>query len=134
MDRSPVTDPPAAGPRDPIRVLYADDDEPMRGLVRESLEELGMSVELATDGRQARHLASTTSPDVIVTDLRMPYGGLDYVARLREAAPGIPVIVVTAFGDASLRSDAAELGVVSTLAKPVRMRELAEAVRQAAHR
>jgi CheY-like chemotaxis protein len=104
----------------------------MRGLVRESLEDCGMSVELATDGRQAQDLAVATSPDVIVTDLRMPDGGVDYVARLREAAPGIPVIVVTAFGDASVRSRAAELGVVSMFAKPVRMRELAQAVRQAA--
>jgi CheY-like chemotaxis protein len=114
-----------------IRVLYADDDESMRGLVQDALADVGMTVVLASDGREATELAVATSPDVIVTDLRMPDGGLEYVARLRREVPGIPVILVTAFGAAGVRMCAAELGVSALLSKPVPMRELADAVRRA---
>ena len=58
----------------------------------------------------------------------MPAGGMGYVSRLRQFAPEVPIILMTAFGDAQTKADALALGVAAYFDKPVRISELKNAI------
>src|SRR5260370_29087469 len=62
------------------RVLIADDDESMRRMLAESLEQEGYQVQQAADGRQALETASSFLPDLVLLDVKMPA-----IARLQPA-------------------------------------------------
>ena len=111
-------------------LLVVEDDREMRSLLCDELWDLGLQIKEASDGHEALQLALDCQPDLILTDLRMPAGGLDYVARLRDVAPSCPIILMTAFGDAKTRAQAQQSGVAAYFDKPVRMHELKAAIRQ----
>lgn len=67
-------------------------------------------------------------PDLILTDLRMPAGGADYISRLRTIAPRCPIVVMTAFGDAATRISVQKAGADAYFDKPVRIAELKQCV------
>ena len=69
-------------------VLIAEDDLEMRSLLCDELYDLGVSIREAVDGDEALRSVLDDCPSLILTDLRMPAGGLDYIARLRTFAPG----------------------------------------------
>jgi DNA-binding NarL/FixJ family response regulator len=60
----------------------------------------------------------------------MPAGGLDYIARLRTFAPGVPLVLITSFGDPKTKSAALAMGVEAYFDKPVRLSELKEAIQR----
>jgi len=112
----------------PVSVLLADDDLAMRSLINDELQEEGYSVFQVADGHEALDCVDERSPDLILTDLRMPHGGLDLVARFRARAPETPIILMTAFGDATTEARAYEQGASAYFNKPVRMSDLKTAV------
>jgi CheY-like chemotaxis protein len=63
-------------------------------------------------------------PDLILTDLRMPAGGAEYISRLRKVAPHCPIVVMTAFGDPALQAEVRRAGANAYFDKPVRISEL----------
>lgn len=83
------------------KILYADDDEKSRILVRKILESEGFVVSEAADGLEAVQKASSEMPDLILMDILMPVmDGFDALDRIREA-PGladVPAIAITARG------------------------------------
>jgi DNA-binding response OmpR family regulator len=109
-------------------VLLADDDVAMRSLILDELQEEGYSVFQVADGHDALDYVDDCSPDLILTDLRMPHGGLDLVARFRARAPETPIILMTAFGDATTEATAYEKGASAYFNKPVRMGDLKSAI------
>ena len=109
-------------------ILVADDDPAMRSLVSDELKEEGYRIIQVSDGLEVLRCLSDVSPDLIITDLRMPHGGLDVVARIKEVVPKTPVILMTAFGDKETESLAYKWGASAYFNKPVRMGELKEAV------
>jgi CheY-like chemotaxis protein len=111
-------------------VLIAEDDWEMRSLLCDELYDLGVSIREAADGDEALRSVLDSLPSVIITDLRMPAGGMDYIARLRTFAPGVPLVLVTSFGDHQTKADALALGVEVYFDKPVRLSELKGAVRR----
>ena len=60
----------------------------------------------------------------------MPAGGLDYVRRLLSLVPRCPIILMTAFGEATTRTEAMQWGVAAYFDKPVRMAEVKGAVQR----
>jgi CheY-like chemotaxis protein len=116
--------------RKPAVVLIAEDDREMRSLLSDELFELGVSIREAADGDEALQSVLEARPTLILTDLRMPAGGLDYIARLRTFAPGVPLVLITSFGDQQTKANALALGVEAYFDKPVRISELKEAVRR----
>jgi DNA-binding response OmpR family regulator len=123
------------------RVILADDDETLRGLIAGVLRADGLEVIEAADGRQLldafeRHLLSGAGGSdavVIVADIQMPsLSGLDVLAILRCAAIPTRVILLTAFGDAETHAEARELGVSGVFDKPVDLDDLRAAVHAAA--
>ncbi len=125
-----------ADPARPFRVLLAEDDAEMRGVVAEALRGDGHDViELSDGGRLlvdiARRLQAgrtEDSIDLLLSDIRMPVcTGLQILAALRDAHWHIPVILMTAFGDEATRKHAETLQAV-LFDKPFDMDDLRTAV------
>jgi len=116
--------------RKPVVLLIAEDDQEMRSLLCDEFWDLGVSIREAADGDEALRSVLDTRPTLILTDLRMPAGGLDYISRLRTFAPGVPIVLLTSFGDSKTRADALAIGVEAYFDKPVRLSELKGAVRR----
>lgn len=111
-------------------LLIVEDDREMRSLLCDELKDLQYRIIEAGDGNEAVERVRETNPSLILTDLRMPGGGLGYVGRLRMAAPTCPIILMTAFGDPSVRESARRFGISAYLDKPVRMAELRASIKQ----
>ncbi len=118
-------------------ILLADDDLEMRQLLALVLRGDGYDVQEVADGRElverlARSLdAGSPEPsyDLLIADLRMPgYGGLDVLSALSCLGSGLPVIMMTAFGDQRTRRTAAALGAIATFDKPFDLNDLRTAV------
>lgn len=60
----------------------------------------------------------------------MPAGGDDYISRLRTVAPSCPIVVITAFGDATLKAQVVKAGANAYFDKPVRLAELKNCVQE----
>lgn len=116
--------------REPTVVLIVEDDREMRSLLCDELYDLGLSILEAADGDEAFRLVLDARPSLILTDLRMPAGGLDYISRLRTFAPGVPMVLITSFGDPQTKADALAIGVEAYFDKPVRLSELRGAVQR----
>ncbi|WP_432980709.1 response regulator [Dactylosporangium sp. CA-233914] len=117
-----------------VRVLVAD-DEPLivAGIlaVLESAADLEV-VGVAGDGAQAVALAGRTAVDVALLDVRMPLlGGLDAMAALRAARPGVAIVVLTSFGDEASVLRALREGASGYVLKSCTPDELLRAVRSA---
>jgi two-component system cell cycle sensor histidine kinase/response regulator CckA len=129
---------PAADARDegdrPCRtsapiILLAEDEDLLRACARRGLESAGYSV-IAVDGGEAAVSAFAANPGVsaLVSDIRMP--GLDGVGlarRLREARPGLPVLLVSGYADGAERKALVGLDV-AFLPKPYRLADLTASV------
>ncbi|MGV1100398.1 PAS domain S-box protein [Thiovibrio sp. JS02] len=112
-------------------LLVVDDDAPMRDLLKEFLEETGYRVLLAESGEAAKKVAGREDFSLLLTDLLMPgTNGWELAQSLREAKPGLPVILMSGSSDKILLD--ADLGKqdVSFLHKPVSQRLLAMKVRE----
>jgi len=78
------------------RILIVDDDEDVRGLVRELLERAGHTVREAEDGREALKMLYDARPDLIVLDIAMPeLDGWSTLERIRDMTD-VPVLMLTA--------------------------------------
>ena len=115
-------------------ILVVDDEPDLLALLVDQVSSLGYDVVPARDGREGLRLAIDRAPDVILTDVIMPYmDGPEMLDRLRSR-PGtreIPVIAITALTDRRTRSRLTSVGVRSFLAKPYSMRDLAERIHDA---
>ena len=97
----------ATGPGAP-RVLLVDDNQGFRSELRLLLEDCGIQVVAeGENGQEALDLATRTEADVVLMDLRMPVmDGLQAARVLRERVPALPVIILSAYDDPALRSEA----------------------------
>lgn len=118
------------------RVILAEDDGDMRALLGRWLRAVGFVVLEAADGEALAALVDdylagrgdAALVDLLISDIRMPgASGLGVLGRLRERDPGLPVILVTAFGSRGVREEAERLGA-SLLSKPFRLSDLRERI------
>jgi len=122
--------PSAAGiacPEDRPAVLVAEDDPGLREAVTLTLETLGWQVVPASDGRQAWEMVQRYLPDLIVTDIQMPYmDGYDLLKRVRTdlRTAFIPVIFLTSRNRCEDRVKGYLLGGDDYIEKPFDHREL----------
>ena len=105
-------------------VLVVDDEEVMRAVVRELLEDDGCEVREAANGAEALAILDEEVPDVVVLDMRMPVMDGWAFARAYRARPGphAPIVCVTAARDA--HEWAEQIGAEGVVAKPFDLREL----------
>jgi diguanylate cyclase (GGDEF)-like protein len=108
------------------RVLVADDDADAREALAEVLQP-ECEVVTAADGAEALQIARDEHPDLVLMDLFMPkVDGLEALERMRSdpSTAEVPVIFVSARGEASVKARALDLGAVDYLQKPFSDREL----------
>ena len=106
------------------KVLIIDDDEKLRKLVKEYLEEYGFSVHAVPDGRFLMENLREQEPEVVLLDLMLPFrDGLELLREVR-AAGDTPVIMLTAKGEDSDRIVGLEMGADDYIPKPFNPREL----------
>ncbi len=113
------------------RVLMVDDEEALVwSLARQvGRERPDLAFEGLSDPEEALRRITTRPPDLLVTDVRMPkMSGLELLLAARRVAPQLPVIVVTAYGDADVRRSVARTPSVQYLEKPFATATLLEAI------
>lgn len=101
------------------RILIVDDEQTVRDVLAEYFVEQGYQVSKASNGIEALRGLGESRPDLVLLDVRMPgIDGIETLRRLRELAPGISVIMVTANDDVDLARDTLRLGALDYVAKP----------------
>lgn len=113
------------------RILIIEDDEEMRSLLKDLLEDEGYQADSANNGSEAFRKLAREHFDLVITDIRMPgLTGLDILPGIRRLQAGIPIIVITAFGSEEVHRRALERGATTYLEKPVHIHQLRELIHQ----
>jgi len=82
------------------RILVVDDEESIRLLYKEELEEEGFAVEVARDGFEALEQLPLFKPDLITLDIKMPgLNGIETLKRIRETERQVPIVMCSAYGE-----------------------------------
>jgi Response regulator with putative antiterminator output domain len=115
-----------------MRILIAEDETIIRLDLRDLLIRAGFDVcAEARDGEEAVALARSEQPDLAIMDVKMPkLDGIDAARRILEERP-IPIVMLTAYGQAEIVSRAVEAGVYGYLVKPFREQDLLPAIQSA---
>jgi two-component system chemotaxis response regulator CheY len=110
-------------------VLVVEDEEPIREVIRDVLEDSGYRVLAAANGAEALATMTSTRPDAVVLDLLMPVmHGWDFMETYFEKTGGeaIPIVVLSV--NSALPRSFNRFGVKDVIAKPFDVNELADAV------
>ena len=108
-----------------MSVLLVDDDAPFRMVTRRSLEDRGLKVYDAANGREAVAILGVANIDLVISDIRMPVmHGIELLQYIRSKIPGMPVMMMSGFADIIELNAAFELGMTSYLSKPFKIDEL----------
>ncbi|MBN1334955.1 MAG: sigma-54-dependent Fis family transcriptional regulator [Deltaproteobacteria bacterium] len=114
------------------RILVADDEVSIRKVLSAMLRRNGYEVVGVEDGAQAVRRLQEERFHLLVTDLRMPrMGGMELLAWCREHAPGVPVIILTAYGTVNSAVEALKLGAHDYVTKPFDQDDLKRVVGKA---
>jgi GAF domain-containing protein/class 3 adenylate cyclase len=114
------------------KLLIVDDNPDLRHYVAGILQQAGYHVWTARNGAEGFRLTQEHAPDLVVTDLMMPFvSGLEMIHQIRqeETLKGTPIILLTAKADEETRIEGVETGADAYLAKPFNDRELLAEVR-----
>ena len=114
-----------------IRILIIDDDIGFLDLLRISLSSAGYAVQVAEDAVTGGRALLAQTPDLIVSDVNMPFlDGFELLSLLRSDAStaSIPVILLSGRSDGDTMAKAVELGAADFLTKPVTRDQLLESV------
>lgn len=107
------------------RLLLVDDDPSVRRSLGETLSDEGFDVRTAESAEQALSGLKDPVPDVVLTDVRMPgLDGVELLELLRERAPDIDVILMTAYDDMPTVARAMREGAFDFLVKPLELNAL----------
>jgi DNA-binding response OmpR family regulator len=116
------------------RILIIDDDNQLRHMLCQVLEQAGYETVEARDGQEGLEHYRATPTDLIITDILMPgKEGLETIMELRRAVPGIKIIAISGggqTGNMTFLEVARYLGAQRALQKPFELRELLNAVRE----
>lgn len=109
---------------DAPHILVIDDDRRLRALLSRYLSDNGYRVTMAADAAEARRQIAGLAFDLLIVDLMMPgEDGLSLTRSLRERFD-VPIMILTAKGEAATRIEGLEIGADDYLSKPFEPREL----------
>ena len=137
----PASAAPAAAEPPPVerqpagtgRVLLADDEPDVRGVIRAMLETLGYEVVEAADGAEAVELFRQRAAeiDLVILDLVMPrLTGEAALAQIRRIAPGVPAILISGYDESGRIREIVAGGFGGFLQKPFRRQDLGKKARE----
>ncbi|MCA6449990.1 MAG: response regulator [Chitinophagaceae bacterium] len=115
-----------------MKILVAEDEAMLRKTIEMKLKKEGYEVIVTTDGRQAIEELEQANPDVIVTDIMMPYAsGLEVINFVRQKLNRkTPIIILSAMEQEKVVMEAFELGADDYITKPFSLNELAIRVKR----
>ena len=106
-------------------VLIVDDERNLARAMKAFLAEHGYESEVAGDAERALQLLPTLHPDVVFSDVRLPgMNGIEFLKRIKEFDPAIPVVIMTAFESIEGAVEAVKLGAFDYVKKPLDLEEL----------
>lgn len=116
------------------RVIVADDEEEIRrGLIKKvNWEAYGFEVAgEAENGADALELVEKLEPDLLVTDIRMPFlSGTELARQIREVRPSLQIVFLSGFDDFSYAQQAIQYNIIRYLLKPISSRQFEEELAQ----
>lgn len=111
-------------------ILVVEDDPGMRAVLRDVLTDEGFQVHEEPGPERVAAAVERIRPRAIVLDREMAgSNGIELLATLGRGYPGIPVLVITAFGGAAVRAEAIRAGAAGYLEKPFRIAMLLDTLR-----
>ena len=117
-----------------LKILLVDDEEQVRKIIAKKImwEKLGYElIGNVGNGREALELIEVNEPDVVLTDIRMPFmDGLELASRLKEEYPDIKVIIFSGFDEFEYAKQALKYNVIEYIRKPVNIEEMTEILRK----
>ncbi|MDB5251657.1 MAG: transcriptional regulator [Flaviaesturariibacter sp.] len=114
-----------------MRILVAEDEPVMLKTIEMRLRKDGHEVIALSNGRDALAALDTESPDLVITDIMMPYSsGLEVVGKVKQGLKKIPVIVLSSMGQENVVLEAFKLGADDFITKPFSPNELSMRVRR----
>jgi len=116
-----------------LEIWVIDDEESVRWVLEQALSQEGMDVRTFASADEFLRSLAANSPDVVVTDVRMPgMSGLELTERLVATHPEIPVLIITAHSDLDSAVAAYQSGAFEYLPKPFDIDDAIELVKRAA--
>ncbi len=117
------------GPAGKGNILVVDDEPQITRVLKTTLSSQGYGVRTASDGDEALQMLKEWTPDLVITDLRMPnLGGLELCRQIR-AKSRIPIIVLSVKGEERIKVEALDAGADDYVTKPFGVHELLARVR-----
>lgn len=115
-----------------ITVLIVDDDPTFCLMLKSFLGKKDFVAEAVFSGEEALNEVKKQKYDVILSDFRLPdTDGLELLKKLRESAPGIPVIIMTSYADIRIAVKAMKMGAFEYVTKPVNPDEILLTIKNA---
>lgn len=112
-------------------ILVVDDDPAVRDSLKFSLEVEGLAVHSCSSGAALLNHPALEQAGCVVLDYKMPgMDGFEVLARLRERAIGVPIILIAGPVTAAIRAQAQRAGVRFLLEKPLLDRALVQCIRE----
>ena len=110
---------------EPYKIMVVDDSPQISKALSDLLGASGYFVRAAPSGERALQILDTAKFDLIITDLKMTgMTGIDLAKQVQERVPGLPVVILTGFGDMDSVISALRLGVADYLKKPFSIDEV----------
>jgi len=110
-------------------VLYAEDDAGVRKNVAEMLNLLFNQVFIASDGEEAFSLFLENSPQIVITDIKMPkLSGIELAKKIRKKDDNIQILVISAHTEVDYMLDAIDLSLMKYIVKPITETKLFDAL------
>ena len=116
-------------------VLLVDDDATFRQVMANELTRLGYQIEAVGTGEEAIRRISTSEPDVVLLDLRLPgMNGLDVLKSIHASAPATEVVMLTGHGSIDTAIESIRIGAFDYVVKPCPLDELHLRIQRAVER
>ncbi len=107
------------------KILVVDDQMGVRRLLFEAFREEGFQVDMAASGQEAITKVKETVPALILMDMKMPgMNGLEALKEIKKLNHDISVIMMTAYGELEIVTQAMKLGVKEYITKPFDLNDL----------
>lgn len=116
-------------------VWVVDDDDAVRDVLGNMLEDLGYGVQLFASAQDALDAHKSGQVDAIITDVRMPdMDGLTFTREVRKRDPGAVILILTGYPSIPDAVESIRSGAADYLSKPIRMEEIRVRVARALER
>lgn len=112
-------------------ILVVDDQPGIRRLLTEVLAENGYVAESAANGYEGLQKAKELNPALVLMDMKMPgMDGIETLRELRRSGLTTKVVMMTAYGELDMISEAKELGAIAYVTKPFDIVSLCQLIQQ----